>query len=515
MAKEKSKTWDIPDLVDLEYFLSVDADIDEAVLVRRDRELYRSQLAQAVSTSRRDLLYRWLDLRRETARIEHSQPLPGEVIASVLRPLPMLLFILGILSGVGLASGVLIYAGDQPINLFVALILLVALPFLSALFLALLPALRLAVRGSFSGGFGVWMIGTLLTHLSQRLSGRSGDGRSKLALANSFGILRGRGRLYSGVIGWLAFRLMQSLALGFSLAVFLTVLFRGWVADLAFSWQTTTRISAEQVHGFIAALARPWAGLANPPYSYPTVEQVEGSRVFLKEGLQNLSSSDLQSWWYFLLWAILVYTVLPRLVLMSAALLGSRYARGRLTFRDARSEAVIRRMQHPLLHVDKGDETPLEDPLVEVISGSELRDKVTRIRALVPEELMTEHGQELWQGDLQREFNASVDAVIPVRVDEEEDADALQRLAGETSQVPIVLVLEGWQPCIIATQEYLKSLRRLIGKDHLLIVALVGRQDREGCRAPTSDHEFGIWHRRLATLGDPMLLVHNWSNRHE
>jgi hypothetical protein len=257
-------------------------------------------------------------------------------------------------------------------------------------------------------------------------------------------------------------------------------------------------------------MARPWAALAEPPLSHPTFEQVAGSRVYLKEGLQHLSSADLQSWWYFLLWAILIYTVLPRLLLLGAALFGGRHARRRLSFHDVRCEALIRRMQQPQIRIGKDDRIFEDEHAPELILPDEIRQDMTRLRALVPEELLAGAAAEHWQREIQREFNASVEAIAPVKLDEEEDAGLLRPLSGESDQAAVLLVLEGWQPCITATLEYLKALRRLLGKDRLLVVALVGREDSERWREPTPELEFAVWRSRLAALGDPWLRVHNW-----
>jgi hypothetical protein len=505
------KQWQLPDLVDLEYFLAQDADVDEARLIRRDRELYRTRLSEE-AFSRRDLLRRWLDLRREEVRVERTAPLPGDVAASVLRRLPKLMFALGALAGLGLAWGVLSYSGDLPINLMAALSLLVVLPALLALVSAALGGWHLMRGGSYSGIFGGWLTGTLLIRACRRLytlGGGSGD-QAQLALAGSWGILRGRSGLYSGVVGWFAFRLMQLAGLGFSIAVFLAVFLRGLFADLAFSWQTTARFSSEFVYSVVSLIALPWSWLADPPISHPTLEQVAGSRVYLKEGLQHLSSADLQSWWYFLLWAILVYAVLPRLALFGVSIWGERRAWGKISFHDARTEALVRRMQHPQLKVGQEGEGQEGASPAEVAFPGESRDGFDRLRVLVPAELVEGGDVERWQSDLQRQFSSAISSIDIVNVDEDQDADLLRFFAEGPVEEGLLLVLEGWQPCITATLEYLKALRRHIGKDRLLVVVLVGREGHDGTRARTPDLEFEIWRKRLASLGDPSLQVHNW-----
>lgn len=508
MSKNSLNDWDIADLVDLEYFLVEDDALDETELARRDREFYRSHIAQGSSSSRRSLLRAWLETRREETRAKETALLPGEVTATVFRLLPMLLLTLGALLGGGLAWGVLSYSGARPINLFAALILLVALPFFSALLSAVLPWLRLLRRSSNAASMGSLLAGELPARLSRRLYGMAGgtSATGHSALARSWNLLRGRGGLYASVMGWQAFSLMQIAALGFSLAILLTVLLRGWIADLAFSWQTTAQVSAEQVHHLVSLLARPWSLLVDPSLAHPTLEQVAGSRVFLKEGLQQLSSADLQSWWYFLLWAILFYAVLPRLLLLGAALVGSRRAWVRLSFTDARIESLLRRMQYARLHIGKENESRDDETLGEGLLPNDVREGMERLQVLVPQELSN---RDLAQHEIQNEFKASIESFAQVKLDEDEDAEALHSLAQKSDPGTVLIVLEGWQPCITATLEYLKAVRRTLGRQRLLVVGLIGRQHPQGWQ-PTPEHEFHIWRQRLAALGDPALLVHNW-----
>lgn len=510
MAKQKQEDWDLAALADLEYFLGRDAEADEEDLAVRDRELYRGRLQQSPPLPRRLLLRRWLELRREAALARGEGGLPGTAVAALTRLLPLLLFGGALVSGAGLAWGVLSYGGERPINLFVALLLLVLLPFLLALASALLPLARRLTGGDFSGPVVTALTGALFTRLGRFLTG-GGSGRG----ASVWGSLRARGSLHAGIMGGLIFAWMQLAGLGFALGLWLTVLLRGWVADLAFSWQTTAQVSAEQVYRLVTWIAWPWSALADPPRSHPTLAQVEGSRVFLKEGLEHLANTDLQAWWYFLLWAILVYAFLPRLLLLAVALFGSARAKGLLAFTDARCEALLRRMRQGQMRIGKenapaGGPAPLAD-YVETSPAPEL----LRLRVLIPEELLGEGRAEAWRAALAEQFSGEVTGIEAVRLDEEEDAAVLAALAAEPTEISPVLVLEGWQPCITATLEYLKALRRALGQERLLTLVLVGRDGDDGSRTPTPAHEFAIWRGRLATLGDGALLVRNWRSAHD
>jgi len=510
MPTPESK-WQIPDLVDLEYFLSQDADIeDETVLIRRDRELYRSRLAGEASSGR-DLLRRWLNLRREEARAERSAPLPGDILDPALRLLPKLLFALGVLAGTSLAWGVLSYAGDLPINLIATFSLLVILPLFFTSLSVALPGWRLVRRGSYSGIFGGWLVGAILLRLCERFYALGGGDQtsSRLALSESWGILRGRSGLYSRVVGWFAYRLMQLTGLAFSLAVFLTVLLRGLFTDLAFSWQTTAKLSSELVYSVVSRIALPWSGLVDSPLSHPTLEQVAGSRVFLKEGLQSLSNADLQAWWYFLLWGTLVYVVFPRLFLYGISRWGERLAWKRISFHDARTDTLLRRMQQAQVKIAKEREGSQDFCPADGTYPAESRDGLSRFRALIPVELAGNGGLERWQAELQRQFEAADVSIGAVNLVAEQDADQLQSVAAGPQEEAVLLVLEGWQPCITATLEYLRTLRRHLGKDRLLIITLVGRE-QNGTWPATPDLEFSVWKKRLASLGDSSLQILNW-----
>jgi hypothetical protein len=90
------------------------------------------------------------------------------------------------------------------------------------------------------------------------------------------------------------------------------------------------------------------------------------------------------------------------------------------------------------------------------------------------------------------------------------DAGVFNSLSGDADETAVLLILEGWQPCINATLDYLKSLRRIMGYERLLVVGLVGREGEQSWATPAADQDFNIWRSRLDALGDPYLLVHNW-----
>lgn len=517
--RHKPANWKIADLVDLEFFLVQDSKVEPKALANRDRELYRTQIEKPTERQKRhkrpELLRRWLELRREEFRVNQEVPLPGELINSTITIFRWMLFLFGGVFGISLAGGVLGYSGNQPINLIVAFILLVVLPFfLTIVFGVLLPAWRFGSRGNNTGYLGSWLINALLGRLSgwiHSLPVKHYKGQEQqIVVARIWGNLRGRGGLYAGVMNWLTYSALQLFGVGFSLGILVTTVLSGWFSDLAFSWQTTTKLSAAEVYVLVRGIATPWASFVDPSLSHPTLEQVVGSRVYLKEGLENLANADLQAWWPFLVWAIAFYVVLPRLALLGIGLLGNSLASRRLSFNDARCEALFRRMQQAQIQTGQEDKSIKEEDILPQAPQEDAPLRIDRLRVLIPAELLARPGAEHAKTEIQREFNATGIEVDYVSFDGIGDAEVFSSLSGDAVEKAVLLILEGWQPCINETLEYLKSLRRVMGYERLLVVGLVGREGEQKWATPAADQDFNIWRSRLDALADPYLLVHNW-----
>ncbi len=99
-------------------------------------------------------------------------------------------------------------------------------------------------------------------------------------------------------------------SLAFSLGTLGTTFFRVMVSDMAFGWQSTLLTSSNTVHDLVSAMAWPWAGWLPAGLAYPGIEQIEGSRIILKEGISVLTTGDLVSWWPFLCLGIVFYALI-------------------------------------------------------------------------------------------------------------------------------------------------------------------------------------------------------------
>ena len=127
--------------------------------------------------------------------------------------------------------------------------------------------------------------------LHRRLSGRR-----RLDLAALIGSIQQRREL-AALLLWPAFILVQMGGIGFNLGVLGATLSKVVFSDMAFAWQSTLQLSPELVAELVRWIALPWSWIV--PQAYPSLEQIQGSQMVLKEGVAHLATANLVAWWPF------------------------------------------------------------------------------------------------------------------------------------------------------------------------------------------------------------------------
>jgi hypothetical protein len=171
----------------------------------------------------------------------------------------------------------------------------------------------------------------------------------RLRAEHAVGAIIGKSRTYGLLFFLPVFILTQLLAMGFNLGLLAATLFKVVTSDIAFGWQSTIQLSPTAVHSLARAIAAPWSWALEGDAAFPSLAQIEGSRIILKEGIYHLSTPDLVSWWPFLCLAVLVYGLLPRLLLFLGAIAVQRRFLGSLDFRQGACEQLLMRMTTPLV----------------------------------------------------------------------------------------------------------------------------------------------------------------------
>jgi hypothetical protein len=85
---------------------------------------------------------------------------------------------------------------------------------------------------------------------------------------------------------------------------------------------------------------------------------------------------------------------------------------------------------------------------------------------------------------------------------DEETLKALER----DGQGEVLMVVESWEPPIADYVDFLSELRRVVGRERMIVVLLYNR-DPGGAALPPRPRDVAVWRDQIATLGDPWICV--------
>lgn len=523
--------WHLADLLDLEYFFGCDEYLrrqeGEQALDKRDRVIYLARIAPKLQNmprpSSRELIHRWLQVRRHGSGDDdagRNPPLPGTLWREVFAVFTWLALLFGLCSGLALAGAFLVYSGKAPLNVSAFLGLFVGLQLLFLLLQGLFFLLRrLRPRRE----------APLLCSLLMRLAAACADWLQVRARRNlpaeqrlDFAALLGRLRSRSGMVPlfvWPFFSLLQCSAIGFNLGILALTLAKVVFSDMAFGWQSSLQLSAQQVAEGVRLLALPWSWLLPAGLGYPSPAQVEGTQIILKDGIYHLATQDLVSWWPFLCMALLVYGLLPRLVLLVGGSLRQRRRLDRLELHSLEGRRLLQRMTTPL--VDSSGEAAVEQvpgrrgweaaeetpPPAGAVQGSAFSHGLCSL-VLVPEELLAGMDSAMLRqavlrlsggGEVRVQALPFTLAGEQVLLEQIQNAHAARKLGA------LVLVQEAWMPPLQETHKLLAQLRRATAAQTPLTILLIGKG--RGGTEPVQPEHAAIWRKKTQALADPFLEI--------
>ncbi len=585
----------LKEIIDLDYFLSLDVprngDTEERTASRdavatRDREIYRNiKNTDTDSIDINDdtaLLKAWLDHRRhtfvtdQTSRLtlshhpEDKKPaiqLPGELFQTLYHWGLRAMALLGTLFGVLVAYSFLAYHGSRPVN--VTLFITVFILFQSVMTLAAAIVLFRRIRSGNNPGFRYPLVLTLmvavfmgkLRKLVETSENLPGGAHLKAAFKSEMPA-RFQSVAYKPLLFWPFFQASSLTALCFSLGCLGGTLFRVMVTDLAFGWQSTLFTSGAQVHEMVSVLALPWSWLISD--ALPSLAQVEGSRIILKQGITGLSAEHLAAWWPFLCMGILVYGILPRLLLGAAALYGQkraleafdvtrpRYRRLLMRMRAPRMDIKVQKTGgtrapvrpplpdpaqnlKPLPDVERSSPVPVAAPQPEITTSEEMVPAVppggdpesqTPIAADLPLPSQTDRQNTLalvlasprsYPDGAMDEIASALDRQLgmdmtgPVRIGFDFESDAPVLTATQAPENGVVIILqEVWQPPIRGLLYYFTQLRRDIFPKHDIWIFLTQTPGEGEMTVSGDEIDFQVWQTAVAQLKDPGIIVERW-----
>ncbi len=467
--------------------------VDGPALIRRDRAIGARLPAGLTLLATID---QWL------AALDPPPSGGGGQLARRLVLLEGVVISMALLLGAATISALFAYDGSGRINVLHFLSLFVGLQWFTLL-LTLLLLLPDRVRRWLPGLDPLLQLFSLLHPariaglLLRLLPQQRGDRLRQLATNPLYG------REWRLIRRWLLLRQSQLFAALFNLAALAAGFALVVVQDLAFGWSSTLAIEPEELHQGVVWLATPWGWLL--PQAVPSIELIETTRFFRLDGASGVVDAlQLGGWWPFLLLALAVYGLLPRLILLTLT---------SLRLRRVSEDAVSRHPDLPDL-IDR-----LTSPLVEtgVAEGGGSRGagrvgaqpERARITSARPVALVAWACPELDQLSLTDTFPSllpqerfDVGGCSTLEHDSEVIATIAQQL--ERSQIPdeqqtVVLLVKGWEPPIGELTDFVEELRAAIGPGPILRLLPVSRA------VEATAAEWQEWSRYCSESDDPRL----------
>ncbi|MFP4347575.1 MAG: DUF2868 domain-containing protein [Desulfococcaceae bacterium] len=528
--------WRLSDILDLEYFLhrdETDTGGPEAAktLALHDREIYlghiRPKHPEEKPRPRRFIVKSWLSRRRseEKAALPPETPLPGEVYEEIYRLLSWIFALLGLLSGAGIASSFLIYRGIEPLNVAYYFGVLILSQFLLMLVLILVLTFRLVNRSFSEHSILYSLISRLLVRLflwvkKRTVKNLSGNRRSGIEAA--LGVVRGRRKVYGTLFYWPVFILAQVFGVCFNIGIIAATLIKVVTADIAFGWQSTVQFSPEMVHDLVRSIALPWSWFIPSDIAYPSLAEIEGSRMILKEGIYFLATENLISWWPFLCFAALFYGLIPRALLLIMGMVAKHRALDKQDFEFSDIDRLMHRLQSPMLSTQGSptSKSAIPEGLKEVqssVSPTPVQHELPAgetVVALVPDDIFDEVTDDQLKSVVEKVLGFQVREKIRIGAEYESDRTVLERvgrLEWQNGRPHVLLLQEGWQPPIREILHFIQELRNTIGEKGGIEVGLIGKPAPETIFTPVNEDNWNAWIQKLSGLGDPYLRLERLS----
>lgn len=507
-ADKDRRRWTLADQVAFECALAHDEREEWRALAERDRAIARSiPEADWRSGDRRAIARTWLAARLGQAP---SIQLAADCALQSIQTSGQLLCIVGAVFGLAAATAALAYTGSEPINVsafFGVFVLLQALMALALFVPFLLPA---AARERLTSGllfrFARAAFGFALAK-TQVLASRFLEAQHRADAAEIAGIARARLVLHRGLFKWLAFAKLQSAALCFNCGALAALLVAVAFSDRAFGWQTTLDVSSESVHAVARGFAAPWAWLHGEGEGYPTLAQIEGSRIVLKDGIRALRTESLVAWWPFLALGILAYGLAPRLAFRILAGLQMRRALRGYDFGDAAAQRLFDRLSPPAprFEVEPSEGAP-DEPESRAPAPLAAASARQSVGFLVERGIAGSLDLDALGAALAGRWRLPGSSVRVVAFDAGSIAAAVAEIDPESQYA---LAVEAWMPPIRETARQIQALRAAIDARSLVrIVPLGPPEAADGGFSLSPDQAYlESWDAFVRRLGDPYLIL--------
>ncbi len=517
----------LKDIIDLEYLIRLDDEFDTIEETRvcqiRDRDIYTR--INDTSLDRRSLLLRWLAHRKVQFSGNREKKgvtfLPGTLFFTLYHAMIYIMVVAGLVLGLSIVTSFLAYHGARPVNVSLFITVFILLPLVLTVLSAFFGVRKLFGRkaatnaASFSGVHS-FLSSLMFKGLPQFLQKLDWDvfKKSLETIEYTALIIKIKKQQYQELFFWPFFNLTSLFSISFSTGALLGTLFRVMVSDMAFGWQSTILTSSGTVHMIVSKLAWPWAGLIPLSMAYPGLEQIEGSRIVLKDGISVLATQDLVSWWPFLCLGLFFYAVLPRGIMILTGLLVQRRALDGFDFNGQAFNDLIARMQAPLLSVET-QENPVsqaveENPIKHMGKIPEYLDDPNNqgqtAGVLLSREAYAPDAENVVLQGIEASMFYAVKQCLDITFNFDEDEIAIKKIDPDDID-QVILVQEVWQPPIRGLLFYIKQLQAALPNKVPVLVLLTNDAGQQELTVAEDDIDFDIWKKAVFKLANPNIHV--------
>ncbi|MBX2869218.1 MAG: DUF2868 domain-containing protein [Acidiferrobacterales bacterium] len=473
------------DLIDIKAQIDRDRQLERTLLRERDRAigLEQNHLAKT-SDNNLKRLRAWISTIREEGEIVS----PGQNVDKAMRNAILISWVLGATIGYLLARSVLAYDGSQPVNLLIALIVLIGVQLVALLILFLLLLFR---RDKLLDAVSILNP----TNIILLVLGRMQPSWKKAITTYSTGLSPRRG---IGFLPQMLAYLSQHFSIALNIGILGTLLYLVTISDLAFGWNTTLDIQTDTINHFFQSLALPWQSIV--PSAVPDYSLVESSRYYrLQSQLRSggWEANKLGTWWLYLALCLVFYGFLPRLIALVVT--GIQYDRAivRATLALPGTSQILARMSDPLVSTES-QQKETEAEIKRTRPGLLGRQAARDIDCLVIE----------WSdcsppdADL---ISVGVQSISRLtaggRQSPAEDRDTITA-AKQVQCEGVVITLKSWEPPLLEVTDFIALLRKNIPATLPIIVLLQPLPDQS-----VSPAQIETWETALGVLSDSALYL--------
>ncbi|MFK5921164.1 MAG: DUF2868 domain-containing protein [Verrucomicrobiota bacterium] len=496
--------WEVEDLLDLDYFLQQDVEIDEGDLVLRDEKIARDNLlpvlgekgmvGDASLSLRSHGIWIWLQQRKVEVAKQQGDELslmPGEVFVQACRIMKMSWPILMMMGAVLVNS--LMHTQERYFNVMMFL----AATLLPQLFLLTLLVGGIIFRGAMGKGLKRGRLGIIQTLFKEMLATMAGNvlkaraGRAGEKVQNYWQALKQRNYL-----SWPIAAMTQTLAVWYNIGILAGFAGCMMAMDVRFFWESTSGAAAvETLQQIVRAVSAPWGMTVND--WLPTAAGIAETRITM-EGADKIyppseAVNSAAVWVPFLAGSVFFWGLLPRLILRIGIGLWGNRSTNRYPFVERRYRELWRRLT--ALRIEVCNEGPDDEAVVLLWGG--LNPDADKLRKVLLQQLRLNPLQTFAAGN---------------ETDARADAKRIEQVANKVvslkAGVRLVVVVESWALAPREATDFLNQLRSLLGQQRAVRLLLLGPPEAGRNFSEPSIAELKVWEDLVSERNDARLTVY-------